>query len=55
MKQKEVLKATVGDLFERLAEVVKDDFIATYQREENALLMTIPNGQKFRVAVTELE
>lgn len=58
MENKEVRKeqnrATATALLEEVAEVVKDAFVATYQTEENALVMQIPNGQKFRIAVAEL-
>lgn len=48
-------KAKAEDLFEELVEVITDSFLATYEREENALIMRIPSGQKFRIAVEEVQ
>lgn len=47
-------KAKAEDLFQELAEVITDSFVATYETEGNALIMRIPSGQKFRIAVEEV-
>lgn len=44
-------KAKVSDLFKEVLEVITDTFVATYEVEENSLIMRIPNGQKFRISV----
>lgn len=57
-ERKEVLtaeKAKAEDLFQELLEVIEDTFIATYEVEKCALVMRIPNGQRFRVSVQEIE
>ncbi len=47
-------KAKVGDLFEKLVEVIVNNFVATYERKDLALLMRIPNGQTFKISVEEV-
>ena len=48
-------KTKTEDLFQELTEVITDSFVATYKTEENALIMKISNGQKFRISVEELK
>ena len=47
-------KATAKDLFEKLAEVVAETFVATYEKGDNVLIMRIPNGQTFKITVQEV-
>ena len=54
MNENEEQKAKAEDLFEELVEVITDSFVATYETEGNALIMRIPSGQKFRIAVEEV-
>ena len=51
---KQAHKAKVEDLFAEIVEVIKNNFVAIYQTQANALIMRIPNGQKFRVIVEEV-
>ena len=48
-------KAKAEDLFQELTEVITDSFVAAYETEGNALIMRIANGQKFRIAVEEVQ
>ena len=52
-KQKEKM-AKAEDLFEKLAKVITEEFVATYKRKDLALLMRIPNGQTFKITVEEV-
>lgn len=54
MNKNEEQKAKAEDLFEELVEVITDSFVATYETEANAMIMRIPSGQKFRIAVEEV-
>lgn len=47
-------KAKAEDLFEKLAKVITEEFVATYERKDLALLMRIPNGQTFKITVEEV-
>ena len=47
-------KATAKDLFDKLAEVMAETFVATYEKGDNVLIMRIVNGQKFRISVEEM-
>lgn len=44
----------VEKVFQEIVTVIKDGFVATYQTENNALIMRIVNGQKFRITVEEV-
>lgn len=47
-------RASVGVLFEEVASLIVENFVATYQKDgENALIMRLPNGQQFKIAVEE--
>ena len=46
--------ANVNELFQEIARVIAENFVATYQIEEgNVLTMRIPNGQQFQITVQE--
>ena len=46
--------ANVNELFDELARVIKENFVAIYQKEENNILtMRLPNGQQFKISVKE--
>ena len=46
--------ANVNELFDELARVIKENFVAIYQKEENHILtMRLPNGQQFQISVKE--
>ncbi len=46
--------ANVNELFDELARVIKENFVAIYQKEENNILtMRLPNGQQFQISVKE--
>ena len=47
-------KANVGELFDALTEIVRETFVATYEKEENTLVMRLVNGQRFAISVQEL-
>lgn len=52
--EEQVKMAKVEDLFQELAKVVAENFVATYEvNEGNVLVMKIPNGQKFQITVEE--
>ncbi len=54
MEEQKVNKATAEELFEKLAKVITEEFVATYERKDLALLMRIPNGQMFKITVEEV-
>ena len=49
-------RASVGVLFEEVASLIVENFVATYQKDgENALIMRLPNGQQFKISVEEMQ
>ena len=49
-------KASVGVLFEEVASLIVENFVATYQKDgENTLIMRLPNGQQFKISVEEMQ
>ncbi len=47
-------RASAEALFEEIASVIAENFVATYQKEEgNSLTMRLPNGQQFQITVQE--
>ena len=45
---------TMKDLTEEIALLIKDEIVATYTEEENALQVHFLNGQSFRISVEEM-
>lgn len=52
--EQENTKISVKDLTEELTLLIKDDIVATYTEEEDALQIHFINGQNFRVKVEEI-
>ena len=49
-------RASVGVLFEEIASLIVESFVATYQKDgENTLIMRLPNGQQFKISVEEMQ
>ena len=49
-------RASVGALFEEVASLIVENFVATCQKDgENALIMRLPNGQQFKISVEEMQ
>lgn len=47
-------RASSEALFEEIASVIAENFVAIYQKEEgNSLTMRLPNGQEFQIIVHE--
>ena len=46
-------KISVRELTEEIMNLIKDEIVATYSENENALQIHFLNGQNFRVAVEE--
>ena len=52
MEKETEMKANVNELFEEVARVIAENFVATYQKEDNCrLTMRLPNGQQFQISV----
>ena len=47
-------KISVKDLTEEITLLIKEDIVATYTEEEDALQIHFINGQNFRVKVEEI-
>ena len=47
-------KISVRDLTEEITLLIKDEIVATYTDEENALQVHFLNGQSFRISVEEM-
>ena len=45
---------TIKDLTEEITLLIKDEIVATYTEEENALQVHFLNGQSFRISVEEM-
>lgn len=54
-KENSAQQPTAKMLLDELTEVITDTFVATYEVAENALIMRIPNGQRFSVSVEEIQ
>ena len=49
-------RASVGVLFEEVASLIVENFVATQQNDgENTLIMRLPNGQQFKISVEEMQ
>ena len=48
-------KISVRDLTEEITLLIKDEIVATYTEEENALQAHFLNGQNFRISVEEMQ
>ncbi len=46
-------KSTAEYLFQEVAELVVNNFVATYRKEGGALLMRIPGGKTFKIIVQD--
>ena len=46
---------SVRDLTEEITLLVKDEIVATYTEEENALQVHFFNGQNFRISIEEMK
>lgn len=47
-------KASAQALFDEIAKVIAENFVATYQKDEgNTLTMRLPNGQQFQITVQD--
>ena len=53
--EKQQEKISVKDVTKEITLLIKDEMVATYTEEENALQIHFPNGQSFRVTVEEME
>ena len=47
-------KANAKELTNEAVELFRENFVATYEREENACIMRLPNGQKFKISRAEI-
>ena len=52
--EQENIKISVKDLTEEITLLIKDEIVATYTEEEDALQIHFINGQNFRVKVEEI-
>ena len=52
--EKNNTKVSVKDLTEEITLLIKDEIVATYTEEEDALQIHFINGQNFRVKVEEI-
>ena len=52
--EKQDTKISVRDLTEEITLLIKEDIVATYTEEEDALQIHFINGQNFRVKVEEI-
>ncbi len=53
--EKQETKISVRDLTEEITLLIKDELVATYTEEEDALQVHFLNGQNFRIRVEEIE
>lgn len=52
--EKQDTKISVRDLTEEITLLIKEDIVATYTEEEDALQVHFLNGQNFRIKVEEI-
>lgn len=53
MEKKEIKSEKTITLFKEITELIRNNFVATYEREDNSIIMRIPNGEKFRILVNK--
>lgn len=53
--KKQDTKISVKDLTEELTLLIKEDLVATYTEEADALQVHFLNGQNFRISVEEIQ
>ena len=53
--EKQDTKISVRDLTEEITLLIKEDIVATYTEEEDALQVHFLNGQNFRISVEEIQ
>ena len=53
--EKQDNKISVRDLTEEITLLIKEDIVATYTEEEDALQVHFLNGQNFRISVEEIQ
>lgn len=54
-QQEVAKKASAEALFQEIASVIAENFVAIYQMEQdNVLTMRLPNGQQFQIKVQEI-
>ncbi len=46
-------KISVKNLTEEITLLLKDEIVATYEREENGIKMRFPSGEVFQITVSE--
>ena len=51
LTEKQECKPTANDAFEKIAEVIRENFVATYEKDGCTLIMRLPSGQKFKITV----
>ena len=52
--EKQESRISVEELTEEITLLIKDEIVATYTEEENALQVHFLNGQSFRIVVEEV-
>ena len=52
--EKQETRISVRDLTEEITLLIKEEIVATYTEEENALQVHFLNGQNFRIKVEEM-
>lgn len=52
--EKQEIRISVRDLTEEITLLIKEEIVATYTEEENALQVHFLNGQNFRIKVEEM-
>ena len=53
--EKQDTKISVRDLTGEITLLIKEDIVATYTEEEDALQVHFLNGQNFRISVEEIQ
>ncbi len=53
LTEKQEHKPTANEAFEKIAEVIRENFIATYETDARTLIMRLPSGQKFKITVED--
>lgn len=52
--EQESIRISVEELTEKITLLIREEIVATYTKEENALQVHFLNGQNFRIIIKEL-
>ena len=53
LTEKQQGKQTANEAFAKIAQVIRENFVSTYETDGCKLIMRLPSGQKFSITVAD--